>query len=98
MFRCRLLKVATPFTAGVLTVLAAVKALGPVALTLTVALLAATLPNWSTTSTTTAGLMAAVAVVVVGCWPKARWLAVVARLVRLNEAGVATPVAAAVTA
>src|SRR5258708_6806198 len=94
MFRCRLLKVATPPLGLTLMVLPPLKVPGPVALTVTAVALVARLPNWSRTCTVTAGLMAKPAVVLVGCWRTAGWPAAAARMVKLFDEGPVRPVEA----
>ncbi len=77
MFRLRLLKVATPFTAATVVVPASVAPPGlvPIA-TVTVAVDEVTvLPEESWIATRTAGLMVAPALMVLGCWMNATRLA-----------------------
>ena len=59
--------------------------------TVSVLSLVTRLPNWSSILTVTAGVMAAPAVVLLGCTPKTSWLAAAGVTVKLLEAGPVRP-------
>ena len=91
VFRCRLLNVAMPLLTVTVVVLLPVRLPGPLAtatVTWSVLSVLNTWPNWSRISTVTAGLMAAPAVVLVGCCTKTREVAgAIAVTTKLLEAG-----------
>src|SRR5262249_60641801 len=85
----RLLKEATPATAATVSVPLRVPPPGllPSATVTLEASVVTTLLKASSTCTVTAGLSEAPAVVLVGCWPKARWCAAAAVMVKAREVG-----------
>ena len=83
----RVLKVAMPPTAATVVVPLSVPAEGlvPMAMVTLDVSLVTRLPNLSSTSTVTAGLIAAPATVLLGCPPKARWSAAAKVMLNVPE-------------
>ncbi len=80
----------TPALAVAVSVLAPVNEPGPdprATVTVSVLSLATRLPNWSSMSTFTAGLIAAPAVVLLGSCAKTSWLAAAGVIVKLLDEG-----------